>query len=223
MSSTHRLNIPGKRKLSVKTVHAVLEQEAIAWSIARSIRWGYGKRPSCPRCGRVSWADDSRLDRKRWECQNCPSNVPHRRTTKFSDAVGTPFDRTAQSLALAFLCFAFGPTALSIIRRAGISPQVIPNEATLSEDHWHAKALFQAIKQVAMRIHSHGYDLAAWIDDLEGQQAQDDAKTAQAIQRKYLDQISALAQQAETLRMKMREELRSLRRYTPHHHLRKAA
>jgi len=171
----------------------------------------------------VTLADDSRRGRKRWECQNCLRNAHHRKTTKFSDATGTPFNGSAQSLALTFLCFAFGLPALLTIRRAGLSPKVIPTALILSEDHWPEKSLFRALKRVSMRIHDKGYDLQTWIEDLEHQQIKQDAKRKQDIQGKYQVQFNRLANQAKTLRIRMQEELRSLRPYRPHRHLRKAA
>ena len=223
MPSLHRRITSRERKLSVRAVRAMLAQEALAWRIARSLRWGCDKRPLCPRCKRVTLADDSRRGRKRWECQNCLRNAHHRKTTKFSDATGTPFNGSAQSLALTFLCFAFGLSALLTIRRAGLSPEVIPTALILSEDHWPDKSLFRALKEVSRRIHDKGYDLQTWIQDFEHRQGQEAAKRKQAILEKYQAQFDSLVHQAKTLRLRMREELRSLRPDRPHRHLRKAA
>lgn len=215
MTRTHKA-VPAKaQRLTVRQVQAALRQEAQAWALLRGLRWGHGRIPLCPRCSQPCWADDSRNSRKRWECQSCPRNPRNLYTTKFSDAVDTPFDRTHQSLALTLLLFAYGGAAWTAIKEARIPVPRIPTQGTLLARTWRDNTLFRRLRREAMRLRSQQFDLSQRVRHLEIQAARDDERRRREIKKRYDQRINILEQEITDLAKKMQEEIRSLRRYRP--------
>ncbi len=215
MTRTHKAVRAKAQRLTIRQVQAALRQEAQAWALLRGVRWGYGRVPLCPRCSRPTWADDSRDARKRWECQACPRNPWNHTTTKFSDAVDTPFDRTRASLALALLLFAYGPSVFAIIKQAKVPAARIPTRAILSADAWKDTALFHQLIQQARQLHSQQFDLSGWLRKMEAQAMQEDKERAREIKKRYDQKINTLEREIAHLRQNLQNELRALRRYKP--------
>lgn len=215
MTHIHKATRLTQPALTIQRVRAVLEQESQAWTLLRGLQWGYGRVPLCPRCSRPCWADDRRDARKRWECQGCPRNPRNRNTTKFSDAVNTPFDRTRVSLALALLLFACGPPALAIIKKAKVPAAKIPTRTMLSADAWKDKSLFRSLMQRARQLRSQQFDLSQMVRRMADQATQNDEKRVREIKKQYNQKIDALEKEITALRQNMQQELRALRRYKP--------
>lgn len=215
MTRTHTAIVAKAQGLTIQRVRSVLRQEAQAWAMLRGLQWGYGRGPLCPRCGRACWADDTRDGRKRWECQACPKNPRNRNTTKFTDAVNTPFHATRESLALALLLFAYGLPALPIIKMAKVPAAQIPTQTTLSPHGWKDKSLFRRLRWEATRLRSQQFDLCRMVRDMKGRVGQEDEEKACKIRQHYDQKIDALKTEISELSKKKQEELRALRRYRP--------
>lgn len=215
MTRTHKAVRAKAQRLTIRQVQATLQQEAQAWALLRGLRWGYGRVPLCPRCSRPTWADDSRDARKRWECQACPSNPWNRTTTKFSDAVGTPFDCTRASLALALLLFAYGSVAWAVIKAARVPAAQIPTKAILDGHRWKEKHLVRRLRGVALRLRLEHFDLSRMVRKMEAQAAQADQEKAREVKKRYDQKINKLKGEITDLTKKMQEEIRRLHRYRP--------
>lgn len=215
MTRTHKAVLAKAQRLTVQQVQAALRQEAQAWALLRGLRWGHGRVPLCPRCSQACWADDSREGRKRWECQACPSNPWNRKTTKFSDAVDTPFDCTRASLALTLLLFAYGSVAWAVIKTARVPAVQIPTKAILDGHRWKEKRLVRRLRGMALRLRLEQFDLSRMVRKMEAQAAQEDQEKAREIKKRYDQKINKLKEEITDLTKKMQEDIRRLHRYRP--------